>query len=529
VNPHAAKTTHDAQDTARTAGRGGLAVLGAKLFFLFAGFIQQPLLRLAVGLNDFGSLAQALVVANTVNNVVVASGTQGVSRVVAAAPGHEGKALRAAMRVHVPAAVLVAAATAAAAPLYASFERAQDVVAPLVVLALVSFLYGLYAPLIGYLNGRNRFVIQAALDATFATLRTVGLVACGYAFVKRGGSGALGASVGWVVAAAAIIPLAVRFSGVSSQGAPAEGVMANVPSAKAYLEMLLPIAGAQLCTAVLLQTDIALLGRFLSEGALEAGLVGDPQRSAVKSWVAIYKECQTFALLPYQLLFSITLVLFPMLARARAARDHEVVRVYVVRGARLAAIFGGLLIGVVVAMPESLLAFAYPVADAARGSDVLRAMALSQGAFAMLGIATTILTSIGRERLAALVTLSAVIAVAIACTALVARAAFGHEQLLRSAQATGAALVATLLVASFLVRSHTGAFVPKATVARVGLALGACTALGFVMPRLGRVTTPLVALLVGVAYLGLLIATREIGPADLSMLRALSSRRRSAR
>jgi stage V sporulation protein B len=279
---------------------------------------------------------------------------------------------------------------------------------------------------------------------------------------------------------------------------------------------------------VLLQTDIALLGRFLSESALGAGLVGDEQRSAVKAWVAIYKECQTFALLPYQLLFSVTLVLFPMLARARAMRDQEAVRGYVARGARLAAIFAGLLVGVVVAMPESMLAFAYPAADAARGSDVLRAMALSQGAFAMLGIATTVLTSIGRERLAALLTLSAVVAVAIACTALVAPAAFGHEQLLRSAQATGTALVATLVVASFLVRSHAGTFVPKATVARVGLALGACIALGFVMPRLSRVTTPLVALVVGVAYLALLIAMREIGRADLSMLRALLSRRRSA-
>ena len=60
--------------------------------------------------SDFGGLAQALVVANTVNNVVVASGTQGVSRVVAGAPGHEDEALRAALRVHVPLALVVAVA-----------------------------------------------------------------------------------------------------------------------------------------------------------------------------------------------------------------------------------------------------------------------------------------------------------------------------------------------------------------------------------------------------------------------------------
>src|ERR1700722_6466870 len=156
----AASPTGDAQATgdaraaedARTAGRGGIAVLGAKVFFLAVGFVPQPLLRLGVGLRDFGGLAQALIVANTVNNVVIASGTQGVSRAVAGAPGREPEALRAALRVHVPIAIAVAAAMAAGAPIYARFERASDVIAPLIVLAVVALLYGLYAPLIGYLN-----------------------------------------------------------------------------------------------------------------------------------------------------------------------------------------------------------------------------------------------------------------------------------------------------------------------------------------------------------------------------------------
>src|ERR1700744_4121474 len=127
-----------AGDAARTAGRGGIAVLGAKVFFLIVGFVQQPLLRLAVGLSDFGGLAQALVVANTVNNLVIATGTQGVSRAVAGAPGHEREALRAALRVHVPIALVVAAVMAAGAPIYARFENAPDVVPPLLVLAMVA-------------------------------------------------------------------------------------------------------------------------------------------------------------------------------------------------------------------------------------------------------------------------------------------------------------------------------------------------------------------------------------------------------
>jgi stage V sporulation protein B len=529
-------------DDARTAGRGGIAVLGAKVFFLVVGFVQQPLLRVAVGLSDFGGLAQALVVANTVNNVVIASGTQGVSRAVAGAPGREPEALRAALRVHVPIAIAVALAMAAGAPAYARFERAHDVIPPLLVLAMVALLYGLYAPLVGYLNGTRRFGRQAALDVTFGTLRTLGLVGFGYSFAKRGLSGVLGTTVGWVAAAACIVPLAALSTGLGTRVRPtradvrSEGGAANgegsaarasaVPTSRAYVAMLLPIAGAQLCTNVLLQIDIALLGRFLGQSAA-GSLDGDAQRTAVKAWVAIYKECQTFAFLPYQLLFSVTLILFPMLARAYAQGDEVAVRAYVARGARLSAIFAGLLVCVIVAMPESMLSFAYGAADAARGADVLRTMALAQGAFTMLGIATTVLTSLGRERSAALVTLGAVVAVTVACAVLVPGAPFGHAQLVRSAEATGAALIVSLVVAGAMVRARAGAFVPFATGARVALALAVCTAGGFAMPRFGRLVTPALALGIAVAYGVMLVVTGEIGAADVALLRAIRSKRGS--
>ena len=514
-------------DRARTAGRGGVAVLGAKLFFLVVGFIQQPLLRLAVGLSDFGGLAQAMLVSNIVNNVVVSSGTQGVSRAVSGAKGHEDEALRVALRVHVPLALVIAAVMAAAVPVYAGFERAEDVRAPLYVLAGVALLYGFYAPLIGVLNGRNLFGRQAMLDVTFATLRTIGLVGCGYEFVHHGLSGVLGTTVGWVCASAVIVPLALRWTGIGKPPATDGPRPAGVPTPRAYLMVLLPIAGAQFATNLLMQIDIALLGRFLSDGAAAAGLAAEAQRDAVKPWLAIYKECQTFAFLPYQLLFSITLILFPMVARARAEGDDAAVRQYVARGARLAAIFCGLLVGVVVAMPESMLAFAYGTADAARGADVLRTMVLAQAAFAMLGIATTVLTSVGREGLAAMLTAGAVIAVGGACALAVPGASFGHDQLLRSAQAAGAALALAMVVGAVLVRTTAGAFVPPATAVRAALALAACVALGLVTPRFGRLVTPLAAVAVAAAYAAILVVTREVGRADLAMVRGLVGKKKT--
>jgi stage V sporulation protein B len=515
------------EDAARAAGRGGVAVLGAKVFFILTGFVQQPLLKLAVGLTDFGGLAQALVVANTVNNVVVASGTQGVSRAVAGAPGNEREALRAALRVHAPLAMGIAIMMVAAAPLYAWFERAEDVVPPLLVLAGVALLYGLYAPLIGFLNGTKRFTRQAALDMTFAALRTSGLVGFGYAFVKRGASGVLGTTVGWVAAAACIVPLALRWTGIGAPVAREGARPRGVPTSRAYVAMLAPIAVAQLCTNLLMQIDIALLGRFLAEGAARAGLTGDAARAAVKDWLAIYKECQTFAFLPYQLLFSITLVLFPMLARAKAEGDEAAVRAYIERGARLGAVICGLLVSVVVALPESLLSFAYGAADAARGASTLRVLGLGQGMFAMLGLASTVLTSLGRERTAALLTLGAVGAVAGACWSIVPAGAFGQAQLVRTASASGTALAATLVIAVLVVRAQTGGFVPTATIARTGGGLALATFVGLYLPRFGRPLTPVAAVGIAILYVVALVITRELGASDLAMVRTTIARRRA--
>src|SRR4051812_28309671 len=87
-------------DQARTAGRGGLAVLFAKVFFILTGLLQQALLPRAIGLADYGALSRVLAVSNVFNNVVVSSSTQGVSRTVAAAGVAEREAFRATLRVH---------------------------------------------------------------------------------------------------------------------------------------------------------------------------------------------------------------------------------------------------------------------------------------------------------------------------------------------------------------------------------------------------------------------------------------------
>jgi stage V sporulation protein B len=109
MSESAASTSERAQrgDTARQAGRGGLAVAGAKVYFIVVGLIQQIALGRVLGIDGYGALSTALGMSSIAYNPIVTSSIQGVSRSVAQSPDAEQPAaLRRAFSVHSVVAVL---------------------------------------------------------------------------------------------------------------------------------------------------------------------------------------------------------------------------------------------------------------------------------------------------------------------------------------------------------------------------------------------------------------------------------------
>jgi stage V sporulation protein B len=503
-----ARMADDAKKIAARAGVGGVAVLGAKVFFILSGFLQQALLPRFIGRAGWGALALVMAPANIVNNVVVAGSTQSASRAVAGAPGRENEAQRAAMRVHVPLAITAGVLFAAAAWPIAWFEHDPSLVAPLATMSAVLLFYGLYAPFIGVLNGRGLFVRQATLDMMFATMRTIGLLGVGWLFVRRGLSGALGSTVGFATAAAVIAMVAGGFVRAATGKAEKPATTGPAPLAGGkYLAVLLPLALAQFFTNALMQVDIILLGRFLHGSTRDA--------TAADEWVAAYRACQLFAFLPYQLLLSLTQILFPMLARAKAEGSASDVREYVARGSRLGAIAMGAMVAVIAGMPETAIRFAFDPDTAARGASTLRVLAIGQGAFTLLGIGCTVLSSLGRERISAALTATAAACAAAVCALVVPTRAFGEAQLHATAVCLAGVLVAALAACAVLVVRTAGSFVPLRSAARVAVALAVAVALGLRIPPTSRVFAPVVGVALAGAYLLVLVVSREVGVADL--------------
>jgi stage V sporulation protein B len=515
--PTAAAPPVDA-DAARSAGRGGLAISVAKVSFILFGFAQQLLLPRIVGVDGYGQLRSVLTFVNIVNNVIVGTSIQSVSRTVASvATDRAEEAFRRVLAVHLVIAIVVSTLFAALAGLLADLVHAPHIAGPLRLAGAIVLLYGIYAPLVGSLNGRRRFLEQAGLDIGYGVVRLVGVVGGAIAFARAGMSGVTGAIAGFAGAAGLIVPVALSRSKTGRLGDAG-------PDVKSYLAFLGPLALGQMFLNLLLSTDFLVLGVFAGERAQRDGLPA----SAADTIRGVYGGVQLFEFLPYQLLLSVTFILFPMLAKAHAEKDAAAVRRYTMTGLRIALLVTGLLCATVGGLAPHLLRVAYPAAIADQGGTALRILTPGMAALSLLGISCAALTSLGRERVSAGLTALTVGFVALGCFLALPLAPLGPAMIERTAAATSTALTAAAVVAAVILHRVAGGYVAIASLVRV-LGAGAITvAIGTRLPWLGKPIALVEAAAVAGVYLALLVVTGEIGKADLAAVKAVGGRKTHA-
>ncbi len=521
VPPSAGPTPLDAgspvdpeAETAAVVGRGGLAITFAKAYFILQGLVQQVLLPRVLGLDGYGALSSVLSASSITYNPIVTTSIQGVSRAVAQTKGAEQSAtVRRTFLVHAALAVVASSAFFVAAPYTAGFMRAPHIVAPLRLVSLVLLLYGLYSPLIGALNGRRRFVAQASFDILFATLRTTALVVGGY--LAPAGQGVLGSIGGFVTVALVIAVAAIAVVGIGKRGP-------GGPSALAHVAFILPLLAGQVLLNLLLQADLTLLRRFAGDAAQAAGLPA----LAADPLVGAYRATQLYSFLPYQLLVSVTFVLFPLLATAHKAGDREAVARYVKAGVRIAMIVAGLLVCVTSGLSAQLLRLVYSPQVAELGARAMQTLTLGFGAFAILGVLTAVLSSIGREREGATVIAVAFALVVALCFAWARGAPFGEDLLRNTALSTSAGLVLAAVCAAVLVYRAAGSVVALGSAVRVAASLAVAIFVARHLPLAGKIVTLAECAAVALIYVAGLAASRELGGDDVAIVSRIVRRRR---
>ncbi len=504
-------------DTARSAGRGGLLILGAKIYFILVGVVQQFALKAVLGLGGYGAYSTAQSVASITYNPVVQTSIQGVSREISGTTEKQRPPLlRKLLLFHAGAACILASFFFLAATPLSRLLGAAHLEQTLQILSLVVFIYGMYAPVIGALNGLQRFLPQALLDILAATLRTVGLIGGAAVAVHIAGKksivGVEGANLGFALASSLVLLAALLMAGIGRSGE-------TSLTGRAYAKFAFPVLGGQLLLNLLFQADSLWLRRFASDAAARAHLAPE----AADPFVGAYRAAQLFCFLPYQLLMSITFVLFPLLASANSRQETAAVKSYVEGGVRLAAIASAMMVSVLVALPSGLIGLVYGQDAAQLGGAAMRPLAIGLGSFALIGVMTSALNSLGRPGVSLKVTALAVVLVSALCMIFARGSDLGQELLVRVGLATSIALIITTIYTAVILRRAAGGVIGGLSLMRIlGCGVGASLTTSFILTggtgQAGRWLTLAGSAGCALVFLLLLGLTGELSHKDLHQI-----------
>ncbi len=506
----------------RRAGRGLLAITGAKVYFIVVGYGIQLALPRLWSEETFGLYSTAMQAVSILNNVLIVATVQSVSKFTSEAPERAAGTLRQALGLQLVVGAVLGGTLWLLAPAVARRVLLDTQLQPLLrTAAVVVFAYALYAAMVGALNGLQRFGRQAALDATFSTLRATGIV--GAAAL---GFGALGALTGFASAAVGILLVALAVVGL--------GRRPERPwPLRRWFAFVAPLAAYHLFLNLVMMSDLLVLKRTVAE--LVAAAAADPgvasagrdaaslAAAAGSRYAGLYRAAQMFAFVPYQLMLSMTFVVFPAVSRATAAGDRE--------GARR-AVAGAMRFSFLV-----LLAVAAPLAGAADGvmrlaypehylqaAPALGILVFGLVAFTLFVLSATMLNGAGRPMLAAAIAAFGLVVVVLGGRTMLLAVGVGPRALPAVALGSSVGMASAMALAAVSVRRALGAWVPWRTAVRGLLA----AVVGFVVARLVPHGTRPLALLAlvagGLAYLGALAVLREVAREDVALVRRVLGR-----
>jgi phosphatidylinositol alpha-1,6-mannosyltransferase len=460
---------------------GAAAILGAKLYFLAAGYALVIGLTNLLGVEQFGVYSVLFAVVSLLNMVLINGTLQTVSRFIASRPDQRGGVRR---RAFLYQAVFLAVALGAVlffADGIATVFMDDPKYAPLLRLAmLITGIYGFYAINIGYLNGSQQFVKQAFLDTTFATLKVglmLGLTYAGYSIE--------GAVVGFAGAAAVGLVLSFFIAGFDF-GGPAADIRPT-----AFASFAVSVMGVALLLNGLLQVDLLML-QNLSEASVKDTNSG------------LYGAAQQIARIPYYIMVTASLVLFPVIAalhgeteESRERRADAVSRAFT----GIFAIVAGMA-AVTIPISERVLLVLYKV-DYAPAAPALGWLIGGIVLVTMLNVSVSMISGGGRPGVSAALLTTGLVTQAGAAWVLIPRAG-----IVGAGQATTlAAAVALLASAVWLWRSF-GLRVSMRVPVVVGASVAAIAALavgfGAVAPA-SKILTLLFCAFAFATYVGLLL------------------------
>lgn len=494
--------------------RGVALTLAAKALFILSGLAIQLLVPRLLGTVAYGELAAATAALAIVTNTLTSTLVQTTSKLVStAAPDARAGVERGAVAAAGLVGLVVGGAYALLAFPLAHWVLRDPRLTPLLALSgVIIAAYALYSTAIGILNGRRAFRDQARLDAIFSTVRALGQIG-GAALAL----GALGVMLGF--SSVAVLLAAIGLWASRSRG-PVPGDLG-----RRFLATLLPLALMQLALNAVLQLDVELLKAEVTHLFVATGVPALEAAERSSTEVGTYRAAQQLAFLPYQLSIAVTLVLFPVVAHARQSADDDAAKRATEGALRFTLLLLAIMEAPLVAGGAGAMRLVLPAAFSA-GADALPVLAIGQVCFALFALAASVLAGAGAMGAA---TRSAVIGLVAMLGALAGLVwAVGPEGPLRVAAAGGSALGAlvALVLSLRALRETMDVRFPRLTALRAGGAAIVATLVGRLVPGDAALPTLLRLSATLAVLLLVLVVTRELGAADLALVRRVLGQKR---
>ena len=498
-----------------SAGRGFLLIAGAKGWFLITSAgVALGLPRLLGEPEAFGRFKVVSSLATIVNMVLITATVQSVARLTSEQPLHSREIQRLALRNQAMFGGIVALILASCAGPICSGLFDDVTLAPYVRLAaIVAAAYAIYAVYVGGLNGLAMFGTQAALDIVFSTLKA-SLILGGVAL----GFGVLGAFGGFAIAATTIAGIGAI---ICSRTLPRADRALEDSSALAgrYRQLLWPIALSALLINFIIQLDVLMVKALPS-----AATYGT---RAIDRASGLFGGAKNLSLLPYQVTFALTFIVFPMLSKAGFQGDLEKARQWIRQALRFTLILGAAAASVLITTAEPALRLLMG-AEYAQAAPALRFLLPSTLFLAELVLGITMLNASGHERAAVRVTFSTLAVLALVQW-FAAQWALSDQGLEVLPQAAGAGTLCACF-AGFCLVSHAiyvrfTAHLPIATFLRVAIAATTSASASLFFDPQGIAGLIGMALLTGIIYLITLFVCREITHGDMTLVKRVLIRK----
>lgn len=497
---------------AQRAGRGLLAITGAKVYFIVTSYAVQLFLPQFLGSPQrFGLFATVMNIVSIVNNVLIAATVQAVSKRVSEQEAEAPFRIREALQIQLVLGFLLFMSLWFGAPSLSEDVLLDTQLTSLFRIASVVVLsYALYAVFVGALNGRRLFSKQASLDITFSTFRTIGILSAAFL-----GFGAQGALTGFASAAVCILLVAMTLVGF--------GKSSSAASLKTWHTWMAPLWLYQIFLNGIMQIDLAVLKRTVAALGIAAGQTGVAAAELASEYAGYYRAAQTFAFVPYQLILSVTFIIFPLVSKATSEGDLQTARMYVRSAMRFSLLFVLAVAAPLAGASDGVMRLAYPEPYLV-AAPTLRLLVFGQSGLALFVIAATILSSAGQPGRAAGIAATALGFIVLGIHTAIHKTGIGEKALEATAWGTTLGIGFALLLAGTTVFFRFGTFIPWKSCARAAVAATAAFGAAYVCPSHNALGA-LVALTAGFfAYVAALFITQELGKEELYYLKRLRSK-----